>query len=527
MAPEAATILEFLGSCCRLSRSFQAQRGLVVGCFVGCILTLSVSALQIGMDFRMSDRIVVSSLIPFAMVAGYLRGRWSGWSFSEAAAFVDNQFDRKDAISSAVSFAAQKPLNDWHRLLIRDASVFLGTITPADVAIRQLPKHSWYLIPTVLWAIAIVWLPFFLIRHDRSVPKAVPGVSEAAALLHGDLQQLRERLTSDGDPEETHLFNQIEEQLQLLDNPNISLQEAFALLSSIQQQLERHRSRLGRSIANQHLAALAEAMSSIAELRDPAESLQNRRLQEAAGSLESMQSSELPPKVNPDASRMLSELAEAMQQAGLSELAADVSKLATDLSGHPDEDSGDAYQQLAESLRQQDTQEELAKLLADQNRRLDEYKSLLREAGQSDTSTSAFADGSETLDERYRHTGGETNLHAEGGGLAGTGGGRAAGSTSAGNQQGAPTSLESTRQLSSLTGNLSSDGPAEVEKVPSEGTPEETSTSRRNLQTVDATFNRTSQAAMEEDHIPWQYRDTIRRYFEGLRLAEERNRNRK
>lgn len=430
-----------------------------------------------------------------ALVGALPRRSWRG-----AAAAVDVRYALKDRTVTALEFLARPAASEFHLLQIRETLSRLTDVDSVQVVPLRWPRWTRWAVLTAVVAAALLAWPLTPTVVDAKFDRH-DGVAEAVALIHEELQHLREQIAENATPEVEQLVQELAEKLETLEQPETDVREALATISEMQAQLADQLKQFNTGAVDAQMQALAAALSTAGAYSGAAQQLKEGDYQQAADELQTLDKVELDRKESRAASEQLEKVAAAMKQAGLSDLSDTVEQLSEGCKECNASRLAEANRRLAGQCRTQALRKSLNQLLAQKLCRLSECKSLCQggpckqcggacKAGQCQKNS--FDKGQfPKSDNPTKNFGMGTH----------------------GNLEGAATALDAQRKLEQITG-TQGDGPSEFETTNS---PEGEETARRGYREQYGKYRKLSEAVLESEPIPLGQRQLIRNYFELIR----------
>lgn len=514
----------------RRQRLVRAVRGLTYGLAAGssgCVLLVVCRWL-----FSEEPLPVVWPLLTLVItpIAGAVLGACWPCHWQAAARALDQAGGLRDRTSTAWQLATAGAADAMQRLQLQDTLLQLQAVSVAEAVPR--PRLRGLLWSASLAAAAcVLWLSASLPKPQVQEAVRRPdqaGLQDVVQRLTTDLQQLEQLLPVNEQRELQGLLQELRQSVAELQRPDSQTRDTLAALSVMQQALRAQREQYQAGLRAAQLQALAAALADVSVWESAAAAMQLQDLQQAAELLNRARTQRITAGEARTAAERLQQVAEALQQSGLSELQERAAELADSLQRHDLAALSEDNRQLAQTLQREQRVQDAADLLQQQLERLAEYKELIRHA---DAAAQQLADGTAGAGlsapqptDSAQSAAQQTDVAAGTGGSAGAGdgaggsGGRSAGRQRGGPVLGTPRQLESRRQLQRLTGQLGDGGQRQTEAVP---TQEARQTAERPVQDVVAEYQRRSQLAVSGESVPYGQREAVRRYFEALRQVAE------
>jgi len=458
-------------------RLVRASRGAVWGAAIGAMAALLLHGMGLDAGLIM---LVSSPLI------GALAGAMRSESWSRAAAAVDAHYALKDRVLTALAFSQLTDTTPLHELAIADALEHLDNIDAKRVTPLRLPRQWWSAAALFALAWLVVLWPARVDQVQANMPAPpIPGVVAEAERLEEDFAQLETLARSMDDTPMVELAKQLQDAAERMKQPDVDLKDALATLSQMQAMLMQQQAAFNLEAVDAQLGELGEALTLDDATAEAGRALKRGDYDSAAESLEGMAKL----ATSDQAAAALSDLANAMRTRGSQQLGDEAARMAEAMEQSDKEGFCKSCAGLAAEVRRHGQRRALAAWMRQQTARLSECKSACAACNSNGGSVSARSDNPS----------------------------RNWGRGSSGNPQGDATQLDAARRREQITGQLG-DGPMETETIHS---PETRQIAGRDYREAYSEYRKLSEAVLESEAIPLGHRQTIRRYFEAIRPADE------
>jgi hypothetical protein len=427
-----------------------------------------------------------------AALAGVAGGAWPT-TWQSSARLVDACYGLKDRALTALDFASRPDHDPLHTLQMHDALEHLSVVD----ARRVVPWTTGRLVPAAVTALGVMIALGLLPMAQRSSEATAPAgpldvvLDQAAFLEETMLEELDELAKESTDPEVENLAEEMKAALEELKEPDVDQREALAKLSEMQAELAAAVKALDVEQIDAQLKALAEALQVSDATEAASHALKADDYDRAAGELEKI-----------DASTMTKKQKNA--------LAANMAKLASNLGTGKKGQLGEAVQEVAEGLadedqvkfregmcnaagvcRKQGVRKKVSDCLACQLNRLSECKSKCQSACQGPNGSSA------------QKSDAPSNVA-----------GRSASNRPMGEDK---TKLDSRRREEHIEG-TPGEGPSDRETL---SIAEARQHSARGYRERYTEFRKQMEEVLDREPLPLGHRETVRRYFEAIRPGAE------
>ncbi|MFQ5742106.1 MAG: hypothetical protein ACE5HV_00815 [Acidobacteriota bacterium] len=469
-------------------------------------------------------------------------------ALARAAGIADKRGDLKDELKTAYWFLRGGEPSPWVQLLVRRAAGTAAALAPERLVPTLVPRSF----PLALGLSALVgvflWLPLDGPDPALATPAASPhSLTEDESERAQEVQELLERAelleeSGQADTERRSLsaeaHDRLAEALRQLEEGELTMQELVSELQATRNGLDE--GNLDRSALEEGLQELGNDLEGSEELRELAEALQSKQMEEAtellrqlAEKLSGLEEQKdiknlmegLQGASSPDESE-LKELMEALKKASEALGDRDTAEAERALQG-----AADAMQSLAERMRAQELMNQAAERLkklggsmaqrpASQQIQVDPSQQIAQEmAGQAQQEGEAGHAGMALPSDDVRWQNGAADQGKPPDQRQGGPAGHASGDPLGGQARlGQPTRLDVQLQMEILGGE---------KQEPEEEKPEDIfqENSRQQRSVLDYREIRQRSSYAEEDvlsieRIPWQYRKLVRSYFLSLRPRE-------
>ena len=515
MSDSRDVILETLR---RVRKRLRFNRGLREFAFVCLLFLASVQALQLIRLFTAVPAALDTYLPRVWLVALGVFFTWRMTrkrTLSQAAAIADGEGDLKDELKSAYWFIANEregAASPWIELQTRRAAE-----TASDLDLRQLvptifPKKL-FVVDGVLLLIGIfLWtLP--------TAPRVTPGygVLELTRTEEKQVQNIRDLLADTG---QTEPVQELDETLERLEQGDLSLDDGLHDLAMVENLLSE--GNLEMSTIKEGLGELAQDLRTSSELTPVAEALEAGDLDQASDLLRAL--AENLPEAPADMAEALSKAAQA-EDPSLEKLLEDLREAAEALARQDGDQAQRSLEEAADELESMGRKMEAQGQKNDARSQLGELRKSLGEQspfGASEQQTPPPSDSEESEGGPTEAGGmampsGDVQLQMGGEAAAdptdlldaGPGGHSTGPSPGADDIPGDPTRLEVQLETELLAAE-------DDEQTPPEDIFDKASRqekSRVEYREADTRSDYAEEAILEEERIPWRYRDLVKKYF--------------
>lgn len=505
---------------CRLQAGLN---GLIGGLLIAGLISLTIVPLTV-VPFPMFSRMIISTwrtaalLLTAGAVFGLITGLIRRQPLSRIATLVDRYCGLKDLTATALEFSAVKTVTTIQQLQIRAAVGQLQQLNPANVARVSQPGYLPAALAVVGSSVLILAIHSASTDH-RAMSVQTPSIVRAATQIEKQTGALESLAAESDSPELAELAEKFRRLQKELRAPEIGRRQALASISELQRSLREQHLQFDVIRSGEQLQSLGQALTAWPELAAAAASLEAGQFDNAAAQFDrradaGSRKSALAGDAATEAAKRLAEVAEAMQNAGHSELAAAAAQIADDAVRNTKSADPEQLRKLAAEIRRHDRLQKIAKVLQQHDQQLNDVRSTAADAdpGKSQELARQPSESTSADPGNARRNGASSESGRSGAGS----GGRNAGAASVGNIDGRVTQLESQRQIARLTGQVSQDGDRETRTILST---DATAEVQRAAQKILGDYERQSETAIESEMIPTAHRETIRRYFELLRPA--------
>jgi hypothetical protein len=449
------------------------------------------------------------------------RSRRKG-TLAEAAADVDGRAALADELKTAYWFINNPRASEWVDLQIRRAAKRVSELNVNRLYPRSIPRTSY-----VALGLFAVWvlLNFAPLSWNNNwlLLQAAPAfdLTDAERNL---LSRAEESLRN------TEMAERVQEIMQQLQEGVITPAEAMDQLAALQEELGQED--VDAEAIDAALNQVADALSGSEELEEIAQALRDMDLADASELLNELAENATPEQMQ-GMQQSLQEAAESAQKT-LDDLAEDLKDASDSIAQQDPEGARQALAdaaQFLEDLANQIENQELSQQAADQ---LKQFQQSLQERLQSENQPQPPSgepqEGQSTEGGQPQPGGGTPTAQAASAGQqegdpqqASEGGNQDTGQNPSGmpgetkNQPPVQLELDVQLEQAALTG--LHDEAVEQEKI------EETSKqerSRLDYRNVESELTPAQKDLLNQEQIPWEYRDLIRNYFEAIRPPQEK-----
>ncbi len=419
-------------------------------------------------------------------VAGALFAFVTQRDWRAAARAIDSHYRLKDRTTSALEFLSKRDAGGVRQLAVDDALSHLRQVDAREVVPIRVPRALPYGVAALIVAAVVLYVTTRPVEVGATPAKPLPGVLAQADRLTEELQSLEEFAKENQDPEIEELVAELKESIEELKKPEVDLREALAKLSEMEASLQQQQAQYNVEVADAQLAAVGEALSLAEPLAAAGKALAGGQYEKASEELAKAEAPELDRQTEKAMKEKLEQIARQMQDSGNHSLSKATGDISAGLGG-----DGSRFKEGAKKLSgeasKQSKRKKLQDLLHKQCQCLSECK--------GDCESQCKSDG-------------KSNKR----------GGKSWGLASSDNEPGDATPNLGGKQEMRLQGQQSDEGDVEVETTTS---PEGREQARRSYRESYEKFRKASEAVLETEPIPLGHRQTIRRYFESIRPAED------
>jgi hypothetical protein len=420
---------------------------------------------------------VLGCLVPLCLSA----------SWANAAAVVDRHYRLKDRATTALDFASQETLGEFHHVQLRDALQHLAEVEPAAVAPLWLPRSALYALAGWLLALGVVSIA--LLRPVPLAAGAAPpldAVVAQAAVIEEQIRDIEAAAKAEQSAELHRLAEKLRQLAEELKQPGLDVCEAMAKISEMQAAIAAERAEFNLALVDTELHNLGGALTEAKPLEDAGKALLDAQLETAAKKFEDIKSPTFDPKEAKAASEQLQRTAKEMKSKGLHNLSKATEQVGQGVRGDKSR-LQEGARDLAKELRQHERRKRINQLMAREEERLRECKNRcasrnLLKRNPPKNGSSSSPDGS---------SGSEGAGTSDRNGMA-----------------------RSKKEIKGIAG----EGPSEVEMELTRDAPDQRG--RQVNKKVLQKYRREVEAILDDEAIPLGHRQTIRRYFEMIRPSE-------
>ncbi len=410
----------------------------------------------------------------------------------EAARAIDIDASLKDRVVSGLEQIEHKSNETLSALQLQDTSNRLQAIPLKQVAKYTVPRETKYVALVAIFVAAFSFVEFFAPPATSTEIDYSPQIAAEADVLLNTIEEAKIDAELSEDEELKEILEEIEKRTQELKKPQISPKEALARMTELTNLLKTKIDPIKMAQQEALMKGLGQQFIGNPILGEFGQKLKKGDYKEAADKLDNV--SKDIPKFDQEQKQNLSD---ELKRAGNSLKDSDLSGLGGQLSGAGDalgdNDSEGAQGKLSESsksIRNFD-------LLKNRNQKLEELLCACEEC----KNCIGACCGSGNV---------PTNM------LSNKPSDKAGMKTSE-SQQGELTSLDSTLNLEQLKG-VQGEGDSSVETTKASAEGQESSLSYKEAYMK---YQKLSEDAMTEEHIPLSYKFYVKRYFESIKPAEE------
>ena len=402
-----------------------------------------------------------------------------------AAHAVDSHYQMRDRTTSALEFLSKPNAGGVHQLAVDDAMDHLQQVRAHDVVPIGVPRALPYGVAALIAAAVVLVVTTRPADVGATPAEPLPGVLAQAERLTEELRELEEFAEESEDPEIQELIAELKESIEELKKPEVDLREALAKLSEMEASMMSQAAQYNVEVADAQLAAVGEALSLAAPLAAAGKALAGGQFDKAAEELAKAEAPELDRQTEKAMKEKLDQIAKQMQDSGNGSMSQAAGEISAGLGGDSRRFK-EGTNRLGGAASKHAKRKKLHDLLHKQCQCLSECK--------GDCESQCKTDGK------------------------GKPGGKNWGLGASGNEPGDATPNLGGKQEMRLQGQQSDEGDVEVETTTS---PEGKEQAQRAYRETYEKFRKASEAVLESEPIPLGHRQTIRRYFESIRPAEE------
>lgn len=403
-----------------------------------------------------------------------------------AARAIDAHYRMKDRTTSALEFLNKPDAGGVHQLAVDDALSHLQQVSARDVVPIRLPRALPYGVAAMVAAAVVLFVTTRPAEVGATPAQPLPAVLAQADRVSEELKELEEFAKENQDPEIEQLVAELKEAIEELKQPEVNLREALAKLSEMEASLQQQQAQYNVEVADAQLAAVGEAISLAEPLAAAGKALAGGQFDKAAEELARAEAPALDRQTEKTMKEKLEQIARQMQDSGNGSLSQATGDVSSGLGGDGSRFK-QGVQKLSGEARKHGKRKKLQDLLHKQCQCLGECKGECESECKSD------------------------NAKAKPGG-------KGWGLASSGNEAGDATPNLGGKQEMRLQGQQSNEGDVEVETTTS---PEGKEEAQRAYRETYEKFRKASEAVLETEPIPLGHRQTIRRYFESIRPADD------
>jgi len=458
------------------------------------LLTSAVLGVLAGINRLLFDASLTLGGIALLFAAGPVLGVLVGFiirrSWSAAATAVDTHYELKDRTISALEFSSAASGDVLRELQIDDAAEHLTQLQPAEVIPFRWPKALGLATATTIVAAGLLFWPRAASTVNADPAEPLPGVLAAADIIQDEIDELEDFAKDVEDEELQRLVDELREDVEAMQKPDVDVKEALVAISEMQEQLQALQAEYNEALVDSHLQSLGSAMMAATSLQAVGQPLEVGDFEKAELKLDELQKAELTHREKKAVSENMRKVATAMQDSGLGQLSEAVSETTEGLGSGDAGKTSKGGKKIKRLLKRHRLRKKLNKMLLSKCKALGECKGMCK--------------------------GGNPNT-----GLAkkSTKPSLSWGLGTHGELDGQGTEITSNRNLEEITG-TAGEGPSDVEVTTS---PEGREQAGRSYREVFQEYQKLSEEVLDAEPIPLGHRQTIRRYFELIRpqQAEE------
>ncbi len=480
----------------RRLRRQSVWNGASLGLLIGGGPALVLSGVWVLTDLHVGWLLLIGCLAAGSLV-GALAGGFRHVSDAQAAALLDERCRLKDRVITAVRLKDHPEREPWRALQRQDACRHLAGCR-ADAVVPIVRPRSWW--PALVTAYSALMLAGFgrsapsdadAAAVDPVVEQRVSEIERQMESFIHPLQELSEKRVEELLQQQEDMQAVLQELQKQIRNRRLSDragQELMVRVLRMEAVLEERQADLADGRVGEQLAEIGDILTLAEPLRPVGQALSERRFDEAAGQLEQ---TDLPELTAPEQHALAEELREWSSRPENS----------------PEDVLKEAVERAADAVEQKDgrqfreSMQDLAELAEREHQRRDLARRLQRRLMALSDLKSDLAASVQLPGPRRGRPDGQPGR----------------GSGDDGSESSEP--LSQAGPSVRLPGRLSDEGDVQTETVLV--TPEAAEAVRRYRQQQE-TWERLAESAVTTDRIPPGHRETIRRYFEGIRRHLDR-----
>ena len=409
-------------------------------------------------------------------------------SLYEAARSIDMGASLKDRVVSGLEQIQHQTDETLTALQLRDTSNRLQAVPVAKVARYTVPRETKFVLLIAVFLVMLSFIEFFAPPAISTEIDFSPQIAAEAETLLKQITEAKKEAEQNEDQELKEILKEIEERALELKKPQIAPKEALARMTELSALLKTKVDPVKMARQEELMRGLGQQFVGNPYLGEFGQQLKRGDYQQAASDLDKV--AKTVPKANKEKRQNISD---ALKRGGKGLQNTDFDGLGSELSGAGEAlDAGDI----------EGTQTRLSKssrkirnfgLLKKRNWRL---AKLLSECQACKAGIAGICSGR---------------------GLASSSGGKKAGKGTSASQLGELTSLDSTLNLTRITG-VQGEGASAVQTVASSPEGQQSGVSYKDAYTK---YQKLSEDALTQEQIPLGYKFYVKRYFESIKPSDE------
>jgi hypothetical protein len=474
-------------------------------------------------------RTVVTALtIWFVALIAYFvwRAREKG-SLEQAASETDSRAGLYDELRSAYWFIRNPKVSDWVDVQIRRAAQKASNLNIDHLFPRVLPRASYVATSLIVVVILLNFLPLSM-NHNWLLMQAAPAftLTDAERNL---LQQIEQMLNQANQEKEAGLAAKIQEILSQLEEGKIDAAQALQLLEDIQSQLTDDA--LDTEGINSALSKVAEAFETSEALKAAAEALRDKDLKDAAQELQNLADNlqEMTPEELKEMQKALEDASKESQE--IKELSETLKKAAQGMQSKDKVAAKDSLEKAGELLNDLEKKIQDQKMSQSASQQLQDLKEMIQQRQQEqagseqkpgdEQSTESGGEPGEPQEASSEQSAGQQGTQSPNmkpGDLPGMGQQTSANPNNDPIKEGEEvTTLDVKLDQQQLSGEFEPEKkPTEIEEMSKE------ERSKLDYRNVPSELTPSQRDLLKPEHIPLEYRNLIKDYFEAIKPPTEK-----
>jgi len=434
------------------------------------------------------------------VLLGAIIGRLLPLDSYESARRIDQHYQLKDRLLTALKFLPQAKSTPVQRLQLNDAIKHAEQVDPQAVQPYRLPQNfSWSMGVTLLAFLVCLLSPFFNKQQAVAASERLQEVVTAVEILREDLIEKVNELAEDNPDEKEikELADKLKELLAQLDESATDRKESLGTLSEMEAAIRSTMSAFQLESVDVSMKELAEAFSAAEATRSAGQAMKEGQYSKAADELEKLDSDSMSKQERRTVSEQMRKAAEGMNRRGQKSLSQATLKMAEALEKNDSSQCKEGSCQLAGECRKQSLRKGICE-------GLEGKLSLLGLCKSDCNGVQCKSNGNGSNDPN------KSNQSSKNWGTG------TAGNPTSGEE----TNLDSTRERKDITGMMGAVGDSEYEQLKSSEAQQEIS--GREFREAFQEYRKMSEAVLQSEPIPLGQRQMIQRYFESIRPSEDK-----